>query len=116
MSYLDKAKRAISQKLTDPEPLPATKETNYTKKGSETAQTLPNELRNNPPDAVPGLPWQLERLIRAASLDDPLRVDVRGVLDPNRYVMAWGCAYLTGDRDEAVRRLWLAYRAWQVAN
>lgn len=68
------------------------------------------------PDTVPRLPWQLERLVRAASLDDPLRVDVRGVLDPNRYVMAWGCSYLTGDREEALARLWALYRAWKGVN
>ncbi len=65
------------------------------------------------PDTLPRLPWELERLLSAACLDEPLGADVRGVLDPNRYALAWGAAYLVGDRDEALGRLWQVYRAWR---
>jgi hypothetical protein len=62
-------------------------------------------------DTIPRLPWQLERLLRAAS-SNVLEVSIKGVPDPARYVMAWGCAYLTGECDESVQRLWQVYRAW----
>jgi predicted metallopeptidase len=39
-----------------------------------------------------------------------------GVHDLNRYTMAWAAAYLTGDRDEALARLWAVHRAWQGLN
>ncbi len=67
------------------------------------------------PDALPRLPWQLERLLGAAS-NDLLTADLPGVPDIGRYTLAWGCAYLTGDRTEAERRLWQVYRAWQGVN
>lgn len=69
------------------------------------------------PDALPRLPWQLERLISAACADVlPQGTEMLGsglVPDLGRYVMAWGCPYLTGDRDEAERRLWQVYCTWK---
>lgn len=65
------------------------------------------------PGSVPRLPSELEALLRAASLDEPLPTDVRGVFDLNRYTLAWGCSYLIGDRNEALGRLWRVYEAWQ---
>ena len=65
------------------------------------------------PGSVPRLPWELEALLRAASLDEPLPADVRGVFDLNRYVLAEGCSYLTGEQGEALGRLWRVYEAWQ---
>lgn len=63
-------------------------------------------------DTLPHLPWQLERLLSAAG-SSVLEIELPGVQDVTRYTMAWGCAYLTGDRDEALRRLWQVYRAWE---
>jgi hypothetical protein len=62
---------------------------------------------------VPRLPWQLERLISAAS-SGALIASVHGVPDPTRYVMAWGCSYLAGDKDESLGRLWEVYQVWQA--
>lgn len=62
--------------------------------------------------SIPSLPWQLERLVSAAA-NGVLRAEVAGVHDVSRYVLAWACAYLTGDRDEALRRLWEVHAAWQ---
>ncbi len=64
---------------------------------------------------MPRLPWQLERLVRAAS-SDLLEAEVRGVPDVGRYTLAWAASYLTGDRDEALARLWAVHRAWQGVN
>ncbi|MGL4608126.1 MAG: hypothetical protein ACRCYY_00350 [Trueperaceae bacterium] len=61
---------------------------------------------------VPRLPWQLERLISAAC-SGALQIRVEGVPDTTRYVQAWACAYLTGDRDEPLKRLWEVYKQWQ---
>jgi hypothetical protein len=61
---------------------------------------------------IPRLPWQLERLVSAAS-SDVLTFSLYGVPDINRYVLAWAAAYLTSDRDEALRRLWQTYHVWQ---
>jgi hypothetical protein len=68
-----------------------------------------------PTDTLPRLPWQLERLVSAASSDN-LDAAMPGVHDLNRYTMAWAAAYLTGDRDEALARLWAVHRAWQELN
>ncbi len=79
-------------------------------------------IRNHKPDllreltggaGVPRLPWQLERLVRAAS-SSQLQATLKGVHDPARYTLAWAAAYLTGDREEALRRLWQVYEAWQA--
>lgn len=67
------------------------------------------------PDTVPRLPWQLERLLSAAS-SGVLAADIPGVPDVPRYTLSWGCSYLTGDRTESERRLWQVYRAWQGVN
>jgi hypothetical protein len=63
-------------------------------------------------DTLPRLPWQLERLVSAAS-SNVLTVELPGVPDVPRYTVAWAASYLTGDRDEALRRLWEVYSAWQ---
>ncbi len=60
-------------------------------------------------DFVERLPWQLERLVSAATNDD-LTIVMRGVPDINRYVMAWASTYLVGGREEAKRRLWQVQR------
>ena len=71
-------------------------------------------------DTLPRLPWQLERLLNAASSDllpkDTTTLGDGLVTDLNRYTLAWGCTYLVGDRDEALRRLWQAHRAWRGVN
>jgi hypothetical protein len=58
------------------------------------------------------LPWQLERLLQAAS-SGVLTIGVTGIPDTNRYVMAWACEYLAGDKQEALKRLWEVYDLWQ---
>lgn len=64
------------------------------------------------PKAIPPLPWQIERLVSAASCGQ-LHIELSGIPDVSNYVMGSACAYLTGDQDEAVRRLWQVYKAWQ---
>jgi hypothetical protein len=72
--------------------------------------------------SVPRLPWQLERLISAASNGSlPKREATelepgQFVMDLNQYVLAWAAAYLTGDREEALAQMWKAHRAWQGVN
>ena len=120
MSYLDKAKGvAIKESVKSKESI--TYENNeLTNKGSQTAQTPLNPLRTNPPDTLPRLPWQLERLISAACADvlpkGTVTLSSGLVTDLGRYVLVWGCSYIIGDRTEAARRLWEAYRAWQGVN
>lgn len=63
---------------------------------------------------VPRLPWQLERLVSASS-SNALTFTISGIPDANRYTAAWACAYLTGDKEEALRRLWEVYEAWQTS-
>ena len=58
------------------------------------------------------LPWQLERLVHAAS-SGLLRFSITGIPDTNRYVMAWACNYLVSDKQEALERLWEVYNLWQ---
>jgi hypothetical protein len=74
-------------------------------------------LSENTPNTLPLLPWQLERLLAAAKsggLPTGTVALERGlVTDINNYTLAWGCAYLTGDRNEALSRLWQVYREWQ---
>lgn len=69
--------------------------------------TLPTK-----PDTLPRLPWQLERLLSAAS-SGVLTAGLPGVPDVPDYTLSLGCSYLVGDRDEATRRLWQVYEAWQ---
>ena len=82
-------------------------------------QTYKNDLLKDltAPDALPRLPWQLEQLIRAASSDllpeGSTLLESGLVTDLNRYTLAWAAAYLTGDRDEVLSRLWQVRRAWQ---
>ena len=64
------------------------------------------------PDTLPRLPWQLERLLSAAS-SGVLAADLPGVPDVPHYTLSWGCSYLVGDRAEALRRLWRVHAAWQ---
>lgn len=66
-------------------------------------------------NTLPPLPWQLERLLKAAS-SNVLETHISGVPDPQRYVMAWGCEYLAGDREEALARLWGVWRVWEGVN
>lgn len=61
---------------------------------------------------IPRLPWQLERLLSAASCG-VLNVSLRGVPDSTRYTLAWSACYLVGDRGEALKRLWEVYALWQ---
>ena len=77
-----------------------------------TGQTTGPERETEPARMLPCLPWQLERLLSAAS-NDLFIFRLPGVLDVNRYVLAWATAYLTSDRDEALKRLWQAYHAWR---
>lgn len=62
--------------------------------------------------SVPRLPWQLERLVSAAS-SHVLNFTMPHVGNVNHHTAAWACAYLTGDRGEAIKRLWEVYAAWQ---
>jgi hypothetical protein len=64
---------------------------------------------------IPRLPWQLERLITAAS-SGTLDIHLTGVPDTTRYIMAWACCYLASDKEEALRRLWEVYSLWQPSN
>lgn len=72
------------------------------------------------PDAVPRLPWQLERLLAAASNGSlpagTVTLEAGLVTDLNGYTLAWGAAYLVGDQAEALRRLWQAHRVWRGVN
>ena len=56
-------------------------------------------------DSLPRLPFALERLVSAASSNLLAGFTFEGVPDINRYVMAWACCYLVGDRNEALNRL-----------
>lgn len=118
MSYLEKAKRIRTQQPSIPEPLQVAKKAKDAKEASRTAFTLPEEVRNKT-GTLPRLPWQLEALLRAASSDllpkETVTLPAGLVPDLNRYTLAWGCSYLTGDRNEALRRLWQAHGVWQGA-
>lgn len=65
---------------------------------------------------IPRLPWQLERLVSAAStgvLPETVMLSAGLIPDLNRYVLGWGCSYLVSDRTEAERRLWQVYEVWK---
>lgn len=128
MSYLDKAKSVRCQMAAKPKEVQVTKETNDTNEASQTLQTVPTTTRNNPTfsgvevekqrDTMPRLPWELEALLRAAGsnvLPETVMLSSGLVTDFNRYVLACGCSftYCIGDREEIVRRLWQAHRAWR---
>ncbi len=72
------------------------------------------------PDSVPRLPWQLERLLAAASggrlPGGTVTLEAGLVTDLNSYTLAWAVVYLIGDQTEALRRLWQAHRVWQGVN
>jgi hypothetical protein len=114
VSYLDKAKTVPNHKPTEPKEILTAEKANDAKEGRQTLLTPPDELRNKS-GTLPCLPWQLERLLSAAS-SNVLTADLPGVPDPSAYTLAWGCAYLTGDRSEAEHRLWQVYRAWKGSN
>ena len=72
------------------------------------------------PDIVPRLPWKLERLVSAAACNQlpqgTIKLPSGLVPDLNRYTLGWAAAYLTGDRQEALSRLWQVRRVWQGEN
>lgn len=62
---------------------------------------------------VPRLPWQLERLVTAAT-SGALTLTVAGIPDTARYTSAWAATYLvSSQQDEALKRLWEIYKLWQ---
>jgi hypothetical protein len=70
-----------------------------------------------PPVATrPALPPALIPLVQAACNDllpGLVRTPQGLIPDLNRYTMAWGCVYLTGDTEHALEHLWLAHEAWK---
>jgi hypothetical protein len=87
--------------------------------GTEHAQ--PRDMGISSP-VIPGslerLPSELEALIRAAtnnSLPAGMVTLESGLCaDLNRFVLAWGCSYLTGGVEDALGQLWTAHKAWRV--
>jgi len=69
------------------------------------------------PDSIPRLPWQLERLISAAGSNqlpkDRVTLSNGLIHDMNPYTLAVAAAYLVGDRQAALSRLWELRRVWQ---
>ena len=63
------------------------------------------------------LPWELERLVSAASNgvlpSGSFTLESGIVPDLERYVLAWTCAYVLGDTVHAGSRLWEAHRVWK---
>ena len=62
------------------------------------------------------LPFELEALVRAATADSlpkSATLETGIIPDLNRWVLAWGCAYLLRSPD-AREHLELAYREWQT--
>lgn len=64
------------------------------------------------------LPWQLERLIRAAYAGSlpitPTRLPAGGlVTDLGGYVLQACALHLLGSQEQATKKLWAAYSAWQ---
>ncbi len=132
MGYMDKPKLVPRRNADDLTEERFTNLTNLTKKPSQTAETPPTSLRTNYPDpiveapvpqqgvTIPStsriiarLPHELERLIAAADHlpKGPVELPSGLVTDLRGYVTAWAMAYLTGDRTEALRRLWEAHSA-----
>lgn len=61
---------------------------------------------------LPQLPWQLRRLVVAAS-SGALDISLRGVPNTSHYVMAWACEYLvSSQQEEPLKRLWEVYAQW----
>jgi hypothetical protein len=85
-----------------------------------TPSSLHNEFFDNTPKpllpkltkALAPLPWQLKRLVNAAS-NGVLNIQVTGVRDTPRFVMAHACDYLVTGADEPLRKLWEVYEQWQ---
>ena len=63
-------------------------------------------------NCIPALPWQLRNLLSAAS-SKTLAVSIDGVTNVSNYVLAYGSDYLTGDRENALSKLWAVYSTWQ---
>jgi hypothetical protein len=67
--------------------------------------------------AVPRLPWELERLVSAASNgrlpQGSVKLEAGLVPDLERFVLGWAAAYVLGATEEAQQRLWDAWRSWQ---
>lgn len=63
-------------------------------------------------EAIARLPWQLDRLVRAAGAAQ-LKITIRGVNDVNAYVLAWAASYLISDQQEALKRLWAVHEVWR---
>jgi hypothetical protein len=67
--------------------------------------------------SIPRLPWQLERLVSAATNDqlpkETVKLEAGLVKDLNTYVLGWAASYLLGGSHEALTRLWQARKAWQ---
>jgi hypothetical protein len=64
------------------------------------------------------LPPELEALIRAAINDalpaGSVKLPDGLITDMSRYITAWGCAYLIGNRADALARLWAVQRVWRA--
>jgi hypothetical protein len=61
---------------------------------------------------LPRLPWQLRRLVVAAS-SGTLDIPICGVPNTARYVMGWACEYLVSSQpEEPLKRLWEVYEQW----
>ena len=102
--------RAPIKEPSKPRNLPANTVKSHTDRQDSTASLTALPL------AVPRLPPQLERLVAAASsglLPDVKLLESGLVRELNSYVLAWASSYLIGDPDEALRRLWQAYKAWR---
>ncbi len=91
---MDKA-QAVTAQTSDEPRLPFAKKTNDTNKASQTMQTALTPLRNNLSDTLPRLPWQLERLLSAASsgvLPETVMLSSGLITDLNRYVLGWAAS------------------------
>lgn len=103
MDYISLAKRGSSEPAGD----------DHRKPQGNDATTEPAPL-----DTIPRLPWQLERLVNAASSgllpDGAVQLPESLTSDLNSYVLTWSATYLTtSDREHCLSRLWAAYRAWR---
>jgi hypothetical protein len=80
-------------------------------------QDMGTPARNLPRSLVQ-LPFELEALIRAASNNSlpagTVTLETGLCADLNRFVLAWGCSYLTGGFEDALKALWTAHKAWRV--
>ena len=64
------------------------------------------------------LPWELERLVSAASNgvlpSGTFKLESGLTPDLERFVSGWACSYLTGDTAHGLSRLWEAHTAWKT--